>query len=90
MPVASQQFSVSTTAVKIVEPSHGMQTVLLHNHEHATARTIYVNGTDVTTANGLHVPGTETITLQLYAGDDLWAVSDYAPGAALHVMVIRN
>jgi len=44
----------------------------------------------VTLNNGLHLPDTNTIQLDIYPGDDLWAISDTADGATLHVMVIRN
>jgi hypothetical protein len=90
MPVVSSHVSVGTTQVKIVNPSASMQHVILHNHEHSSSRNIYVNGNGVTINTGLHIPDTNTIQFDLYPGDDLWAISDTAGGATLHVMVIRN
>jgi len=90
MAVVSTHFEVGTSAVKIVEPSASMQHIILHNHEHSSSRNIYVNGQSVTLNNGLHLPDTNTIQLDIYPGDDLWAISDTADGATLHVMVIRN
>jgi len=90
MPVVSNQVSVATTQVKIVNPSASMQHVILHNHEHSSSRNIYVGNNPVTVNSGLHIPDTNTIQFDIYPGDDLWAISDTANGAALHGMVIRN
>jgi hypothetical protein len=90
MPVESSQVSVGTTRVKIVVPRASNQRVIVHDHEHSGNKEVFIGDSTVTTTTGLHIPKTETIQLDLVAGDDLWAISNTAGGAELHVIVIRN
>jgi hypothetical protein len=89
MPYTSTQVSVGTTRVKIVVPQASNQLVVLHDHDHNSNNEVFIGDATVTTTNGLHIPKTETIQLNLVAGDDLWAVAT-ANSVALQIMAIRQ
>lgn len=89
MPYTSTHFSVGTTRVKIVVPRASNQKVIIHDHDHSSNNEVFIGDSTVTTSNGLHIPKTESIQLDLVAGDDLWAVAS-GNSVALHVMAIRQ
>lgn len=89
MPYTSTQFAVGTTRVKIVAPQASNQLVVLHDHDHNSNNEVFIGGSTVTITTGLHIPKTETIQLELVAGDDLWAVAS-GNSVALHVMAVRQ
>jgi hypothetical protein len=89
MPYTSTQVSVGTTRVKIVVPQASNQLVVLHDHDHNSNNEVFIGDATVTTTNGLHIPKTETIQLNLVAGDDLWAVAS-GNSVALQIMAIRQ
>lgn len=77
------------TRVKIVAPQASRQHVIIHDHDHNSANDVFIGGADVTISNGLHVPKTETIQLEVMPGDDLWAVAD-GEFVELHIMAVRQ
>jgi len=89
MPVVSSQVSVGTTRVKIVVPRASNQHVIIHDHDHSSNNEVFIGDSSVTTTTGLHVPKTETIQLDLVAGDDLWAIAS-GNSVALHVIAVRQ
>ena len=89
MPYTSTQVSVGTTKVKIVAPQASRQHVIIHDHDHNSAVDVFIGGSDVTISNGLHIPKTETIELDIMPGDDLWAVAD-DDSVELHILAIRQ
>lgn len=89
MPYTSTQVAVGTTRVKIVAPQPSRQHVIIHDHDHNSSDDVFIGGSDVTITNGLHVPKTETIQLDVMAGDDLWAVAD-SSSVELHILAVRQ
>ena len=89
MPYTSTQVEVGTTSVKIVAPQASRQHIIIHDHDHNSSTDVYIGGSDVTITNGLHVPKTETIQLEVMPGDDLWAVAD-DDSVELHILAIRQ
>ena len=89
MPITSNQVSVGTTIVKIVVAQAGNQQVIVHDHDHSGNNDVFIGNSTVTTTTGLHVPKTETIQLDVPAGDDLWAIAS-DNSVALHVIAVRQ
>ena len=76
MPIVTAQYTLQTgVAQKIVALDRQYQTVLIHNGDHASSRTLYLGNSDVTTTTGMHLDPDTTITLPLDPGSELWAVS---------------
>ncbi len=84
----ANQYLIGTVAALVVPASDRIQQVILHNHEHSSNHEIYVNGPGVTTTNGMHIPNTETIQLNVAAGDTVWAISD-GDARDLRVLITR-
>jgi len=87
MPIDTSTFTVGTaTAVKVV-PADGMeQNALIHNNSTGDA-VIYIGGSDsVTTNDGTLITAEERISVDLGAGDEVWAISDTA---GINVRVFR-
>jgi len=89
MPITSSQVSVGTTRVKIVVAQAGNQQVIVHDHDHNGSNDVFLGDSTVTTTTGLHVPKTETIQLDVPAGDDLWAIAS-GNSVALHLIAVRQ
>ena len=81
-------YTIGTVATKVVASSDRIQQVTFHNHEHSSNHDIYINGPGVTINNGLHLPDTETIQMNVAAGDEVWAISDTTSNV-LHVLINR-
>lgn len=81
-------YTIGTVATKVVASSDHIQQVTFHNHEHSSNHDIYINGPGVTITNGLHLPDTETIQMNVAAGDEVWAISDTSSNV-LHVLINR-
>tara|TARA_R110000803_G_scaffold174755_1_gene237360 strand:+ start:589 stop:864 length:276 start_codon:yes stop_codon:yes gene_type:complete len=76
MPIVTAQYTLQTgVAQKIVALDRQYQTVLIHNGDHASSRTLYLGNSDVTTTTGMHLDPDTTITLPLDPGTELWAIS---------------
>lgn len=71
----------------VVPASVSVQHICIHNHEHATSREIYIGGSDVTLANGMHAVATQTGQVQLMPGDELYAIS--ADANNLRILVVK-
>jgi heptaprenylglyceryl phosphate synthase len=76
MAVAAAQASVTTTASKIVDPSKddARQDFAATVHNKGTA-SIFLGGSDVTTANGYEVAVGEAVSFVLTGSDSLYAVA---------------
>ena len=88
MSLIAAHYSIGTVATLVVPASDHIQQVILHNHEHNSNSQIYVNGPGVTVSNGMHLPDTETIQMNIAAGDAVWAIADTTDNE-LHVLVTR-
>jgi heme/copper-type cytochrome/quinol oxidase subunit 2 len=88
MALIAAHYAIGTVATLVVPAHDHIQQVTLHNHEHNSNSQIYVNGPGVAVNNGLHLPDTETIQLNLAAGDSMWAISDTTDNE-LHVLISR-
>lgn len=76
MPVMTAQYTLQTgVAQKVVAAESQYQTVLIHNGDHASSRTLYLGNSSVTSTTGMHLDPDTTITLPLDPGSELWAVS---------------
>jgi hypothetical protein len=89
MPITNSQVSVGTTRIKVVVAQAGNQQVIVHDHDHSGNNDVFIGNSTVTTTTGLHVPKTETIQLDIPAGDDLWAIAS-GNSVALHVIAVRQ
>lgn len=77
MPIDIDSYTVGTaTAVKVVPADPMEQNALIHNNSTGEA-VIYIGGSDaVTTNTGTLITAEERISVDLGAGDELWAISD--------------
>ncbi|MFZ9703446.1 MAG: hypothetical protein ACO3B7_04545 [Candidatus Limnocylindrus sp.] len=87
MMIQTAHFAIGTTSVQIATPDDNPQIVIIHDHDHTSSDDVFIGGPDVTIANGLHLPKTETITVHLDAGDSLYAVAD---GGSIEVHVLQT
>lgn len=78
---------VANVRTLVVPASVGVQNVCIHNHEHNQNHEIFVGGSDVTLANGMHAVATETGQVQLLPGDELFAVANQ--NANLRILVVK-
>ena len=90
MPLTTAQFTLTANVARqIVAPDRMNQQVIVHNHEHSQNAEIFIGNSGVTTTNGLHARSTETLSVNIGPGDDLWAVSD-TNGVEMQVLVIKQ
>jgi hypothetical protein len=71
----------------VVPASVSVQHVCIHNHEHSQNREIFIGGPDVTLANGIHAVATQTGTVQLLPGDELFAITNQE--CNLRILVVK-
>ena len=71
----SQQFTVGTTAVLVVAADDIPRTVYLH---HDSNQTVWLGGSNVSSANGLHFPKEATMAVFVPQGQTIYAISDAA------------
>lgn len=90
MGLQTQQVTVGTAAVQIFGPRNNPTHVLLHNAEKSSNEFIWFGGSGaVTTSTGAHLDDSETYQLILWAGSELWAITD-AGTKSLHVLSQEN
>jgi hypothetical protein len=70
----------------IVGRSINPQYVCIHNHEHNQNHEIFVGNASVTTSTGIHAVATQTSSLPLEPGDELYAITGQA-SAEIHVLI---
>jgi hypothetical protein len=78
---------VQNVRTLVVPASVGVQHVCIHNHEHQSNREIFIGGPDVTLENGMHAVATQTGTVQLLPGDELFAIADSS--CNLRILVVK-
>lgn len=78
----SSAVTVGTTAEVVVAADDVARTVYLH---HESNQAIFLGGSDVTTANGLHMKKSQTYTIALKAKETIYAIADLA-GQELRVL----
>ena len=71
----SAAVAVGTEAVLLVEADDTHRTVYLH---HESNQAIYLGGSNVSTANGLHMKKSENLAIVLPARQTIYAISDAA------------
>jgi hypothetical protein len=79
---------VQNVRTLVVWASSSVQHVSVHNHEHSLNKEIFIGGADVTVDNGMHAVATETVTVQLLPGDELFAITSQT-GCNLRILVVR-
>jgi hypothetical protein len=79
---------VQNVRTLVVGASSSVQHVCVHNHDHNNNKEIFIGGSDVTVANGMHAVATQTGVVQLMPGDELYAIT---PETAinLRILVVR-
>lgn len=77
------------TPTLVAAPHPQWQRVTLHNANKSSNNYVYIGGSAVGTATGLHIDPAGTLQLDLNANEDLWAVSD-PEGLVLHVLRQTN
>lgn len=81
----SRVFTVDGTAVEIVATEPTNRTALIHV---AGNNIVYIGGSDVTTANGLSTEkGAVPLTVEIPAGETLWALAANGATETLRVLV---
>lgn len=86
MALQTQQLTVGTAAVQVLDQHSSPQHVILHNAEKASNEYIWFGGNaDVTTSTGAHIDNADTYNLTVFPGNELWAITD-AGTKQLHVM----
>ena len=88
MGLSAAHYTIGTVATLVVPATSGIQQVTFHNHEHSSNHDIYINGPGVTINNGLHLPDTETIQMNIASGDEVWAISNTTSNV-LHILITR-
>jgi hypothetical protein len=82
----TKQVEVGTTAVQIYGRRLNPTQLILHNGGKTSNRYIWFGGSSaVTTSTGAHLDNSDTYTLTLQPGNELWAISD-AGTKTLHVL----
>jgi hypothetical protein len=90
MSLQTKQVAVGTTAVQIFGPRNNPTHVLLHNGEKSSNEFIWFGGSSaVTTSTGAHLDNAATYQLTLWAGSELWAITDSGT-KTLHVLSQDN
>jgi len=90
MSLQTKQVAVGTTAVQIFGPRNNPTHVLLHNGEKSSNNFIWFGGSSaVTTSTGAHLDNASTYQLILWAGSELWAITDSGT-KTLHVLSQEN
>lgn len=79
---------VQNVRTLVVGSSVSVQHVCIHNHEHSQNKEIFIGGADVTVANGMHAVATQTGTVQLLPGDELYAITAQT-GLNLRILVVK-
>lgn len=78
---------VANVRTLVVPASVSVQHVCIHNHEHQSNREIFIGGSDVTLANGMHAVATQTGVVQLLPGDELYAIANNS--CNLRILVVK-
>jgi hypothetical protein len=82
----TKQVTVGTAAVQIFGTTNNPRHVLLHNAQKSSNEFIWFGGSSaVTTTTGAHLDNAETYQLILWAGSELWAITNSGT-KNLHVM----
>ena len=79
---------VQNVRTLVVGASNSVQTVCIHNHEHSQNKEIFIGNADVTVNNGIHAVATQTSTVQLLPGDELYAITAQT-GVNLRILVVK-
>ena len=86
MGLETKQVTVGTAAVQIFGTTNNPRHVLLHNAQKSSNEFIWFGGgAAVTTSTGAHLDNAETYQLILWAGSELWAITNSGT-KSLHVM----
>ena len=90
MSLQTKQVTVGTAAVQIFGPRNNPTHVLLHNAEKSSNEFIWFGGSSaVTTSTGLHLDDSDSYQLTLWAGSELWAITNSGT-KSLHVLSQDN
>jgi len=91
MPVKTYSYDLAEDVrTLVVPPNIQPQQVIIHNHEHALGKEIFIGNSSVTVNNGMHAVSQETYFFDLSPGDDLYAISTENGTVNLRVMVVTQ
>jgi hypothetical protein len=79
---------VQNVRTLVVPASTSPQHVCIHNHEHSQNKEIFIGGSNVTVDNGIHAVATQTGTVMLMPGDELYAITAQT-GVNLRILVVK-
>jgi hypothetical protein len=79
---------VQNVRTLVVGASNSVQHVCIHNHDHNQNKEIFIGGADVTITNGIHAVATQTGTVQLLPGDELYAITAQTD-VNLRILVVK-
>lgn len=78
------------TAVRVVANDNMPQDVQLHNHEHATAKSIYIGPTSSVGTASYHLDADTYHSLTIRPRDEIWAYTNESGGADLRVLIVKK
>lgn len=90
MSLVHRHVTVGTAVVEIVGSDNMAHEVHLHNNNVDAAHILFLGGASVTTSNGLHLDGKQSITLNLRPNDRLYAVSNHSATVASVLDIRKN
>lgn len=91
MPIVATTHALPQgTAVKVVANDNMPQEVHIHNHEHATSKSIYIDGNSSVGTASYHLDADTYHKMTLRPGDEVWAFTVESGGADLRTFVIRK
>jgi len=72
--ISTAQYSVGTTAVKLVDSSQVAKVIVIHN---VGSGAVYINGTSaVSSTTGFYIDkAAGPLQIQIAAGDELWGIA---------------
>ena len=71
----TQNFSIGTAAVRILDSSIEAREVILHNAQKSSNNEIWIGASSaVSTETGIHIDTSETLQFVLQPGNQIWAI----------------
>ena len=90
MPLVHRHVTVGTAVVEIVGADNMPHEVHVHNNNVDAAHILFLGGEGVTTSNGLHLDGKQSIVMNLRPNDRLFAVSNHTATVAGVLDIRKN
>jgi hypothetical protein len=87
MPLYSNLITLGTAAQMVVPPRTQGQKVYLHNMTKTSNRYIHLGPSNIDLNNSIHIDPSDSMSIELGPGDDLYAFSD-PTGVVLGILAV--